>query len=90
MPRLIDADALICEALTEACFDSRTEDVFLDLIDAQPTVDVEPVRHGMWKPLGQICRDYLVNNYRCSECDQRVHFRTNYCPNCGAKMDGNT
>jgi hypothetical protein len=92
--RIIDADELVKKALTESCFDSRTEDVFLDLVDSMPTVDAkttfeaEPVRHGRWIPLGQIVEAPFVNNYRCSECDYRVHFRTHYCPDCGWPMDG--
>lgn len=89
MPRLIDADALICEALTEACFDSRTEDVFLDLVDAQPTVDAEPVRHGTWEL-------HADGSGTCMECRSRqknVWDYDNwqrYCGCRGAKMDGNT
>lgn len=54
-------------------------------VKEMPTVDAEPVRHGKW------IRD--VNNlYGCSECMQRETMSPkklkNYCPNCGAKMDG--
>lgn len=60
-----------------------------------PTIEAEPVRHGRWIPVGYDgyadgCPVY--NEWECSEC----HFACegegepplNYCPNCGAKMDG--
>ena len=56
-----------------------------------PTIDAEPVRHGRW----------LYNSYPtvwyghgeppewvCSECEERAYNTHDYCPNCGAKMDG--
>lgn len=54
-----------------------------------PSADVAPVRHGRWK------KDYLCSTsggtysvIRCSECDFQFPMTvTNYCPNCGAKMD---
>lgn len=47
--------------------------------------EAEPVRHGRWI--------HDINNlYGCSECMEREtmsHKRLkHYCPNCGAKMDG--
>lgn len=45
-------------------------------------VDVVPIVHGHWFN-GQ------SGNYKiCSECSQIADFDFNYCPNCGAKMDG--
>lgn len=48
-----------------------------------PAADVEPVRHGRWITThDEFCS--------CSLCKYPVHAawsRTNYCPNCGAKMD---
>lgn len=38
--------------------------------------DYQPVVHGHWKM-------YDI----CSVCDDLNEFQTNYCPNCGAKMD---
>ena len=44
-----------------------------------PLSEIEPAKHGTW-----IWKDhYLV----CSECGEE-NDRTNYCPNCGARMDG--
>ena len=52
--------------------------------------DVAPVRHGRWINKGE----YAV----CTECDGRsgtqydgvepIPLMTQFCPNCGAKMDG--
>ena len=47
------------------------------------SADVAPVRHGRWKRYGK-------NLGECSECGEVVSVRNNYCPNCGAKMDGGT
>ena len=46
-----------------------------------PVADVAPVRHGKWL--------HRKNGVAyCSECEvDTVEDETNYCPNCGAKMD---
>lgn len=52
-----------------------------------PVVDAEPVRHGHW--IGIDDEPYEV--WECDVCgyiyetNSKLH---NYCPNCGAKMDG--
>ena len=48
----------------------------------KPTADVQPVRHGRWENAG---RRLVV---RCSCCQKNGNAGWNYCPNCGAKMDG--
>ena len=45
-----------------------------------PAADVAPVVHGRWEP-------YRKNLGKCSECGEVVQIRSNYCPDCGAKMD---
>ena len=45
-----------------------------------PATDVAPVRHARWKMCGK-------NLGECSECGEIVSVRSNYCPNCGCKMD---
>lgn len=58
------------------------------LLQAVPAADVAPVRHGRW----QVYYTDLDTLYsRCSDClcsfkGAKNHY--NYCPNCGAKMDG--
>ena len=49
-------------------------------------LQAEPVRHGEWidkqKP-----NIHYIPPYNCSECGG-AGYGTDYCPNCGAKMDG--
>ena len=62
--------------------------------DEIPAVDAEPVRHGKWlKPSRMLPPEYR-DNKRCSVCanfalnDRLGRVRlSNYCPNCGAKME---
>ena len=41
-------------------------------------------RHGRWIAIEN---DIDYYPFMCSECYETVIKRTNYCPNCGAKMD---
>lgn len=48
-----------------------------------PTADVVGVRHGHWRK--------IKSGYWCSNCclvEKDLKQEYNYCPNCGAKMDG--
>ena len=55
-----------------------------------PAADVAPVRHGRWvsipHKLARVCS--VCNRdepYKFADIDANVY---DYCPNCGAKMDG--
>jgi hypothetical protein len=62
---------------------------FRKCVETVPTADVVEVRHGEWK----ICSDGYYPY--CSRCRYEPEISTRYsnnltpyCPNCGAKMDG--
>ena len=60
----------------------------LDYIDSEPAADVAPVRHGRWVEKEKYTFGIM---YECSLCENRIldnGHTWNYCPNCGAKMDG--
>lgn len=50
-------------------------------VKAQPAADVAPVVHGHKVDDGGFYA-------RCSQCDGVLPLCANYCPNCGAKMNG--
>ena len=61
------------------------------MVSKAPTADVAPVVHGRWilerEPNG---KPYC---FHCSVCDSDYHcigivVASDYCPNCGAMMDG--
>ena len=57
----------------------------INLIINLPVADVTPVLHGRWKNI----TGGMVTLGDCSECKVRQPvIGTNYCKNCGAKMDG--
>lgn len=49
-----------------------------------PSADVAPVRHGRW----DVIDAEEPRRYGCSECKRLSWHMENYCPNCGARMDG--
>ena len=61
------------------------------IICESPIIDAEPVRHGQWETkVYTIESDGWITEYReevCSECGEGQIGISNYCPNCGAKMD---
>ena len=72
-------------------------------VDAIPAADVAPVRHGRWEDgRCSNCKEEAVStsfdepiydydweeNLRYSHTETHTEYHlTNYCPNCGAKMD---
>ena len=54
-------------------------------INSIPAADVAPVVHGRWVLFhSEIAGDIQY----CSACEIGFAAKTDYCPNCGAKMDG--
>ena len=78
----IEREALVERLKKEEC-DCEWLWAILDI----PAADVAPVKHGHWvkeKP------DVLIH-WHCSVCKNCYYLEepnANYCPNCGAKMDG--
>ena len=63
----------------------------LDYIDSEPAADVAEVVHGRW--IHTDLAAHWLGKDECSECTYHEKDRSdlshfNYCPNCGAKMDG--
>lgn len=63
----------------------------LEYAEQLPTIEARPVVHGEWKPY----YDYFTKRqvgWICTNCsgvqDDLSNGDTDYCPNCGAIMDG--
>ena len=64
-----------------------------ETIKNMPAADVAPVVHGRWEPEDNY---FDEDTWHCSACSEPfvliegtpIGNGMNYCPNCGAKMDG--
>ena len=52
-----------------------------------PAADVAPVRHGRWETSSDRPDSLICSVCKCG-FDMWKHDPHNYCPNCGAKMEG--
>lgn len=60
---------------------SRSDALFI--IDNIEAADVAPVVHGEW-----LCAETDDEQFfLCSVCNDKEYWESNYCPECGAKMD---
>lgn len=58
------------------------ETLVSDLRDMK-AADVAPVMHGRW-----LCVDTDTEQFfLCNRCKKKEYWESNYCPNCGCKMD---
>ena len=67
--------------------------LFENVFEKTEVADVQPVKHGRWvrdavyvdETTGEPCLAWF-----CNQCGEPQMVGTNFCPNCGAKMDGET
>lgn len=68
----------------------------LKMAIAYCAADVAPARHGRWVEIKGMAPPEYHGKHRCSLCyaralERKMHEElSNYCPNCGAKMRGDT
>ena len=97
--RLIDGNRLKMRMIAFATAIKReylSIEAIVDTINTEDTVDAVEVKHCRWELHGN--DDDCGCSYFCSNCHESydedwfyVHGQNgnwNYCPNCGAKMDG--
>ena len=85
MAEYIEREKVLSKAApVEGCFSEMISAYDVIML---PAADVAPVRHGRWGTHSDR-PDSLI----CSVCncgfDMWKHDPHNYCPNCGAEMDG--
>lgn len=99
MPEYIEREALITKfKKMELGEHGLVERLFADgvyaVIAAFPAADVAPVVHARWiHSRYEDCSEQF-ELVKCSQCNHEAYAMAfyvrggNYCPNCGAKMDG--
>ena len=78
-----DIEQKIQDGLNNLVFGHDAIEV-LGMIYEIPPADVAPVRHGRW-----LCVDTDTEQFfLCNRCKKKEYWESDYCPNCGCRMDG--
>ena len=90
----IEYNNLIAKLIAKEYFSPSSEisyDELIKLLNSQPIADVQEVKHAKWELIDECANEGVY----CSNCHKKVYrakyanqkIKSNYCPNCGAKMD---
>lgn len=93
MARYINAEPILKKIAAEinksekyTAYESALDDAYFYVNNA-PVADVQEVKHGKWIDKGHFtlmcscCEEYVARNVLYG-------YKLDYCPKCGAKMDG--
>ena len=89
MAEYIEREAALMKLMQDGCNAKN-----LQSISDMPAADVAPVVHGRWDDSGRYTFPSGNAAVRCTNCgcaltESEYHLNNwNYCPVCGAKMDG--
>ena len=97
MAEYIEREAALREAESRIMWGATATEIY-ELIRDVPAADVAPVVHGRWISLTECANEGVY----CSICKKKVwksdyalcshksrnKLRSDYCPNCGCRMDG--
>ena len=84
----------ICEKQGRCCpheFYDSIEQAITDSeygVPCDHLIEVEPVVHGRWENGNPICPVCGGDKFKDLDADIWCDWKPDYCPNCGAKMDG--
>ena len=79
MAEYIEREALLAEMRVSS------KAAYLVVMDA-PAADVAPVVRGRWDLLDDASSKIV--KWNCDKCNRISTSKTDYCPNCGARMGG--
>ena len=82
-------DCVSREAVLNMAYRSLTGRNVVDVDDIEDLPPVTPERpKGEWKKISVQAGAYVKERFKCSECGNEELWMSRYCPECGARMDG--
>ena len=74
----------ILQRIESAAMWNRSVSTLYEDIEGIEPADVSPVRHGRWMCVDTDTEQFFL----CNRCKKKEYWESDYCPACGAKMDG--
>lgn len=97
MAEYIERETAVRAVMAAKWVDGSDGAMAMEIVASPAAADVAPVRHGQWDGEGDGYADgeLVIDVWYCSCCGHCIDDGTddptilpNYCPNCGARMDG--
>lgn len=91
MAEYLERETAVMRLMQDGCSAKNVQTIMV-----LPAADVAPVRHGRWITWDEAGNDIpSPHRHECSVCHDAaqvlvngVELLSDYCPNCGARMDG--
>lgn len=87
MAECIERDVVMKRIMAAKWMDGYDGAMAMEIAASAPTADVAPVVHGQWETNSDRPDSLICPVCKCG-FDMWKHDPHNFCPNCGAKMDG--
>lgn len=85
MAEYIERETAVRAVMMAKWVDGSDGAMAMEIVASPAAADVAPVVHGRWIPFhSKISGDIQY----CSACEIGFAAKADYCPHCGAKMDG--
>lgn len=100
MADYIEREACVRAVMAAKWVDGSDGAMAMEIVASPPAADVAPVVHGKWERVANpkwpahihdkcsVCGWWNTRNALCYDGSNKPGHSLNYCPNCGAKMDG--
>ena len=95
MPEYIEREAALALVKPDAPEDEKAavtiataKKLVRDIVRRTPAADVVPVVHSYWEHKITSYGEIVISCHNCKYPVSQFWELANYCPNCGAKMDG--
>lgn len=87
MAECIERDVVMKRIMAAKWMDGYDGAMAMEIAASAPAADVAPVVHGRWVTHYR-SGTTVAEGYVSTCCDMWNSRKSDYCPNCGAKMDG--